>query len=133
MGVIATATCGCGALRAEVSEAPLRISACHCDDCRRLSGSAFTLNARFEDGAVTVTGASRTFARRGDEGSTIYNGFCPSCGVTVFYRNSDVPGMVAVRVGCFVPPDLPAPDVTVYDDRRPDWLRFDVEGIERWS
>ena len=127
-----TARCACGQLSVTVDGAPVRAAICHCDDCRRLSGSAFSWNARWADDAVTVSGAARIFERHGDEGSTIANHFCPDCGVTVFYRNSDVAGYTAIRVGCFGRPDGLAPGFSVYDERRPDWIVL-PDALERWN
>ena len=112
--------CACGALQVTCDGAPLRVAACHCDDCRRLTGSAFSLNARWPTDRVQVTGDSQEFVRKGDEGSTITNHFCPSCGVSVFY---DVEGLegVAVRVGCLDQRSLFRPDFSVYDNRKPEW------------
>jgi hypothetical protein len=35
--------CQCGAIRYEVSEAPLLVYTCHCRECQRLTGSAFSM------------------------------------------------------------------------------------------
>lgn len=51
-----TARCGCGALRAICVGAPVRVSVCHCLDCKRRTGSAFSWNARFRSARVRVEG-----------------------------------------------------------------------------
>lgn len=119
-----TAACACGALTAVCTGEPLRVAVCHCHACRTRTGTAFSWNARFAADQVARTGESRSFARTGDEGSRITHHFCPACGVSVWYETSDVAG-VAIPVGAFAPgTDLPAPEVTVYDSRRPAWLRL---------
>ena len=35
--------CQCAAMRYEIAEAPLRSYICHCTDCQRITGSAFSL------------------------------------------------------------------------------------------
>ena len=124
------ATCPCGALVARTAAAPIRVSICHCDACRRRTGSAFSWNLRFDDSEVTIEGDAREWSRRGDEGATIRDAFCPTCGGSPFYRNDDLPGMIALRGGA-LGRSAPPPGVSVYHDRCPDWLQ--IEGVDRWS
>ncbi len=115
------ATCACGQLTATTTADPIRTVACHCHACRTRTGSAFSLNTRFAADAVTTQGPSKSFTRTGDEGSKITYHFCPTCGVTVWYQNDQIPG-VMIPGGALAPADLPTPALSVYDVRRPDWL-----------
>jgi len=124
------ASCTCGKLTAIARGEPTRISVCHCLACQRRTGSAFGVQARFPEDAVTIAGESTQFARTGDEGTTARFHFCPVCGDTVFYRMDAIPGFVAIPVGAFADPDFPPPRVSVYEVRRHAWLHLD-EGIER--
>ena len=38
-----TGGCQCGKIRYQVTEAPQSVYTCHCTDCQRLTGSAFSL------------------------------------------------------------------------------------------
>lgn len=124
------ASCTCGKLTAIARGEPTRISVCHCLACQRRTGSAFGVQARFPESAVTIAGQSTQFARTGDEGTTARFHFCPVCGDTVFYRMDAIPGFVAIPVGAFADPGFPPPRVSVYEVRRHAWLHLD-EGIER--
>ncbi|SHI83193.1 GFA family protein [Wenxinia saemankumensis] len=127
-----TAGCACGQLILTCTGDPIRVSICHCHACKRLSGSAFSWNARWESAQVTITGSYREWRRTGDEGTTITNSFCPDCGTTVFYGLGDAEGQIAVRAGCFADETLPPPSVSVYDPaRRVDWLHIDAPGLTR--
>ena len=55
------------------------------------------------------------------EGSAITYHFCPTCGVTVWYLNDQIEG-VMIPGGALAPADMPTPDFSVYDARRPDWM-----------
>lgn len=125
------ATCSCGQLRAECRGEPIRVSVCHCLECKRRTGSAFSWNARFAAENVTISGASHGFARLGDEGSRITHRFCPDCGVTIAYGSSDLDGMIAVPAGCFADPGAPQPSVSVYhaDSHRCGWLAILAEPL----
>ena len=67
--------CQCGAVRYEVEGDSLRVGLCHCTDCRKTSGSAFTLFAIWPRSAFSCTGHIATykgdrFARPADRGSS---------------------------------------------------------------
>lgn len=125
------AGCSCGQLQARCSGEPIRVSVCHCLECKRRTGSAFSWNARYDAANVTVTGQWRSFTRTGVEGSRITQNFCPDCGVTVSYTNSDLAGMIAIPAGCFADPAFPQPAVSVYhaDSHLCGWLRIVAEPL----
>lgn len=95
---------------------------CHCLNCKRRSGSAFSLTARWPAERVTLEGAAHEYRLTGDEGSTATFRFCPSCGATVTFDSDGMPGMIAVPVGAFADPTFPAPTVSVYAVRRHAWM-----------
>ena len=113
------ATCRCGALEALCSGEPARISICHCLDCKRRTGSAFSLNATFRRDRVKIRGEAQSFTRTSDEGYWGRQGFCGRCGTTVYYEIERRSGMITVPVGGFADPDFPPPTVEVYGERRP--------------
>lgn len=116
------AACCCGALRVTTRGEPVRISICHCLECQRRTGSVFGAQARFREEDVEIAGASTTFVRTGDEGTSAEMHFCPTCGSTVYYRPLSLPGFIGVPVGGFGDPSFPAPYVSVYEARRHGWV-----------
>jgi hypothetical protein len=40
--------CACGSIRYQLLTRPMFVNCCHCDDCQRLTGSAFVINAIIE-------------------------------------------------------------------------------------
>jgi hypothetical protein len=128
-----TATCACGQLSIECQGDPVRVSVCHCLDCKKRSGSAFAAQARFPADRVTVSGRSNQWSRVGDEGGGAVFDFCPGCGSTVFYRAVADPDFVAVAVGAFADPSFPPPVYSVYEDRKHAWVEIVGEGIDHYS
>lgn len=124
--MIRQASCACGSLTVTCKTEPLRVSICHCLACKQRTGSAFSWNARFDRSAVEVSGPFNSYTRIGDEGSEITYHFCPTCGVAVFYENSEMPESVMVQAGTFADPAFPAPEVSVYHapDRHVPWLEI---------
>ena len=93
---------------------------CHCLACKRRTGSAFGVQARFPPEMVSIEGRSTQYVRTADSGNPITYHFCPDCGSTVYYRQQ-VPDLIAVPVGAFADPAFPAPRVSVYEARRHAW------------
>ncbi|MBV9881548.1 MAG: GFA family protein [Sphingomonadaceae bacterium] len=122
MTTIREARCACGALSLRAGGDPVRISVCHCLDCKRRTGSAFAWNATYESGAIAVDGTHATWHTTSDEGFWARHHFCPACGVYVFYEIERRPGMISVPAGAFADPDFPPPRVDVYEERRCPWL-----------
>jgi hypothetical protein len=116
------ARCSCGGLKVTCTGDPVRISVCHCLACQRRTGSPFGQQARWPAERVTIEGAASTFVRVGDEGTRVTFRFCPTCGATVYYDISDMPGVIAVPVGAFADPTFPAPTVSVYEGRKHAWV-----------
>ena len=55
-----TASCRCGQLRASVTGEPVRVSVCHCLNCKKRTGSAFAVQARWPRAQVAIEGNSMT-------------------------------------------------------------------------
>ena len=117
-----TASCSCGQLRASIDGEPLRVSVCHCLACQRRTGSVFGAQARFLASAVKISGASTSFVRVGDEGTSATFHFCPTCGATVYYTLAGQEQHVAIPVGAFADPSFPAPTCSVYEERMHSWV-----------
>jgi hypothetical protein len=126
------AACSCEQLRLTAEGEPVRISMCHCLACQRRTGSAFGVQARFEEERVQIEGRFSEHVRVSDDGEARNFYFCPECGATVFYRTASAPELVAVPVGAFADPTFPAPTVSVWESRRHPWLGL-PEDIEHWE
>ncbi|MFZ5616041.1 MAG: GFA family protein [Pseudomonadota bacterium] len=104
---------------------PVRISVCHCLECQKRTGGAFSAQARFPKGDVVfISGTPRIYERTGDEGGKITQRFCGDCGVTVWYTIDADPERIAVALGAFADPAFPQPRFSVYEERKHAWVAF---------
>lgn len=118
-----TASCLCGQLRITTDGDPARVNMCSCTECQRRSGSAFQLGAFFDEGQIrTIEGDSNVYARTGGSGNKIDLHFCPTCGVSVYFRPAARPSIVGIHAGCFADPDFPTPHTAGWTKRRHDWV-----------
>lgn len=126
-----TATCRCGQLSATCSGEPVRISVCHCHWCQLRSGSAFAWQARWPADRVEIAGEWREWVRIGESGSGTRFCFCETCGGTVFYVNDLQPDTIAVAAGGFADADHLAPTISVWEERKRDWVAIVDDGVDR--
>ena len=125
-----TASCRCGQLRATVTGEPVRVSVCHCLDCKKRSGSAFAVQARWPADQFTTDGESRTWSHRADSGNRISHHFCPDCGSSLHYFiEGKFDGLVAIPLGAFDDPYFVSPKFSVWEGRKSNWVEIlgDVE------
>ncbi|MET2825470.1 GFA family protein [Mesorhizobium shangrilense] len=111
MSDVRTGGCLCGAARFRLNGLPLRIGVCHCQDCRRTSGSAFNFFGVWLRSAYEGTGQLGTFAGRS---------FCVTCGSRVASLRADE---AEIMLGCLdeAPSDL-IPAYELWIGRREPWL-----------
>ena len=124
---IRQAQCSCGQIRVLCEGEPAKVSICHCDDCRRRTGSAFGIAAFYDRARITIEGKATRFTRNSDSGHKVDFHFCPMCGSTVYLEPARKPDMIAIAVGAFGDPSFPMPHQSVWDDKRHDWIRFPEE------
>jgi hypothetical protein len=118
------ARCCCGALRAEATGEPSRLTVCHCIECQRRTGSAFGVGAYFPKDQVRTEGPSKIYVRGSDSGRKVELHFCPDCGTSVFWYTEFLPDYVGIGFGTFADP-LPWPTASVWEATRHPWVTFD--------
>ena len=118
--------CDCRAVRYRLLSAPLIVHACHCTQCRRLTGAAFALNALIETELLEILeGEARPVPVVGASGrpQTIFR--CPACQIALW---SHYPGggtkLAFVRVGTLDRPERLPPDIHIYTSTRLPWLEL---------
>ena len=115
-----TGGCLCGSVRYEGTE-QLGGGHCHCDDCRRSSGTGHCSHMLVPDGAFRVSGEIRFYESPADSGNLVNRGFCPNCGSAIYSTNSGMPEMIFVRASSLDDPNVFNPQMVVYTDRAAAW------------
>ena len=128
---VRTAACRCGQVTVRCEGEPVRISVCHCLECKRRSGSAFSAQARWPQDRVQITGETSQWSTVGDSGGVGTFNFCPTCGAAAFYVIDRMPDLIAVPIGAFADPDFPPPQYSVYESRKHAWVKIVGEAVER--
>ena len=92
-------SCLCGLVQYKSTSDPLVIQNCHCDQCRKATGSVFLTNVFIKEENFNLSGETNNFIHLSDAGSEMTKFFCPKCGSQIYGKNSARPGMVTIRAG----------------------------------
>lgn len=116
-----TGSCKCGSVRIAVRGSPVRIGICHCTDCRKESGSAFTFFAVWPAPQFEFKCETKEFEGRR---------FCSICGSRMFSANADE---AEIKLGILAEAPTPlAPTYELWVKRREKWL-VPIEGAEQFD
>jgi hypothetical protein len=98
---------------------PVHVGRCHCADCRKESGSAFSVYAQWPVEALEISGELARFDGRG---------FCPRCGGRILNPPDPGDSLVEIRIGTLdeAPFNL-KPEAEIWTKRRETWIA-PVEG-----
>ena len=120
--------CNCGQVRYSIDAQPVAVAQCHCSNCRRQSGSAFSVNLVVPKDAVTTSGELACYVD-GDtqSGNPVNRLFCPRCGSPILSELTANP-MVAVKAGTLDDPAPFALGISLWNSTRLPWVEV-VEGI----
>ncbi|HEY8518079.1 MAG TPA: GFA family protein [Candidatus Binatia bacterium] len=105
-----TGGCQCGTLRYEIRRTPLVAYNCHCTNCQRIGGGAFsTPLVVLEDGFAFTQGEPRTFEWTSDVGTRRFGWFCGDCGCRIAHGAIPSSGILSVRSGTLDDPSWVEP------------------------
>lgn len=131
-----TGGCVCGKLRFSVTGTPVSVAICHCVNCQRSTGSAFSVSVIFHKPEYSIQGEPAVYDDVGDTGNVVRRVFCGTCGTPIesqsVFSASDY---TVLKSGAFDDPTVFVPDSEVYcASAMPWWLNgIKVPRYERFN
>lgn len=122
-------SCLCGAVSYSAEGDPAAVALCHCDDCQKTSGAAFSVNVIVMTSDFTLDGedALKTFETIGEETQQPrQRKFCATCGSPVVTYLAEMDGMVIIKAGTLDDRSWLAPEMEVWCESKQPW----VDGTE---
>ena len=114
--------CLCGAVELRLSGAPISVTYCHCESCRRATGGPLAVLVGYEAAQVSYPKEKpRSFASSPGKDRP----FCPHCGSRVAFTDARLPGKIYFNVGLLDHPERFAPTCHALAAERLPWLRID--------
>lgn len=114
--------CYCGAVKFEITGKSDWVGHCHCESCRRQSGSVMTTFAGFKHDQIVFTGAMPSRFST-DDGVT--RSFCGQCGSPVSYQSGDRPDDIHLQLGLFDDLEQLVPQDHSFLEEKASWLHAD--------
>ena len=109
-----------------------RVTYCHCTNCKKLSGSAGTVNGRASSEAITVLAGEvllRSF--QPEEGTA--KTFCSVCGSNLFGGGWPDSPSASVRLSALDSPFDRGPDVHIFVRSLAAWETLPTDGADRFD
>ncbi|KAG7055592.1 duf636 domain protein [Colletotrichum scovillei] len=126
-------SCRCGNIKISFTGDPITTAACHCLDCRKVSGSVFGVSILVSAAAFTCDeGTPTDYASTSDSGNEVVNHFCGTCGVTLWADGASSP-FKFVKAGVLddaAALDRLKPAAEIYTCRRAAWCSA-LEGAQQ--
>jgi len=120
-GSAARGGCMCGAIRYEASGDPISVIFCHCESCRKHTGSPVSALAGFHRSQLRFTRGERATY---ESSPGITRGFCGDCGTTLTWEGNDdeLGPLVEIHIGTADEPGNLAPQMHLHHAERVPWF-----------
>lgn len=119
-----TGQCLCGKVNYSLNANPIATAVCHCKNCQRQSGSAFSLVILSPASAVSINGETKTYKDTADSGAALERMFCPDCGSALFSRQPEGPDVLVVKAGTLDDTSWLKPQLHIWCDSAQSWVEL---------
>ena len=123
-----TGGCLCGSIRYEYYGEVGQSSYCHCDDCKKATGGAYTVGIVSQKSKLRMlTGQVKSYTSKADSGRNITRDFCGTCGSPLFTRAEKCPDHIFIKAGSLDKPELVKPSCHTWSEREVEWAYPDKD------
>jgi hypothetical protein len=122
--------CLCGGVRYRFDAKPLAVNACHCDDCKKLTGATHLLMILGARGSFVHEGGDvARYRKRADSGREIDIVRCAECGVRLWHEPLSAPQLVFIAVGTLDNPKWAMPTSHIWVEKASPGVIFQDDAI----
>ncbi len=114
--------CQCGTVQYSVSGEPMMTYACHCTDCQKRTGSAFSMGCIYPLSALSLDGALSTWKRISDDGNSNTRYSCAECGNVIYGVSTIAPEIIKLQPGTLESARAIAVDAHIWLRSACSWL-----------
>lgn len=120
-------SCLCGQVTYSSSaEEPAMMVVCHCADCQKQSGTAYSTNVLVPTSSISFEGESRAqYIVNGASGETVTRNFCKNCGSPLTTELPAFDNLAAVKAGTLSDSSWVKPGVQIWCDNAQPWRTLD--------
>ena len=117
--------CLCGAVKYKLTEKPLFTQACHCKDCKILTGSSYVINSSVLDNTLSIEGEiSSTIKLQAGSGKSVKIFFCKKCGSYIYTDYESAIGRLNIRTKTLEKSDEFPPQAHIFTKYKDEWVNL---------
>jgi len=122
-----TGQCLCGEVKYEFANPPTMTGVCHCKNCQRQAGSAFSTLAGVPKAEFKFTHGTPKLYRDKDtaSGNTVERYFCGTCGSPIYSAIPSQPDTLFLKTGTLDDTSAFQPMFNVWCDSKQNWVKLD--------
>jgi len=113
--------CLCGSVKFSVAEEFDAFYLCHCEQCQKITGSAFAANIITKPENITWVAGEKFISKYRHPSRDFSKSFCKKCGSGLPYINTSATSLV-IPAGSLSGPLTTAPQGQVFISESPNWL-----------
>jgi hypothetical protein len=115
--------CLCGAITYSSDAEPAFTAICHCKDCQRQSGTAFSIVVGVPRDQLEVEGDLSSYSTTGeDHGRETERQFCSACGSPILSMSPGLPGVAVLKAGTLDDTSWLEPQLEVWGRSAQPWV-----------
>ena len=119
-------TCSCGFVKYSINDAPLFTHACHCDDCKKSTGSAFVVHSMILENCFEVMeGELEATTLSTGSGAGYRPFFCKKCGTYIYCKYDMAPGRIIIRTLTLDNSENFSPQAHIFTRSKVPWITLD--------
>lgn len=119
--------CLCGSVRYTAKGDPAGNFLCHCKNCQKQGGSAFSINLVYPEAQFEPVGPVSVYTDTSEAGNPVMRHFCVNCGSPIFSTIPHMPGIIVLKVGTLDDTSSYVPAAEVWCDSRQNWVDFEKQ------
>lgn len=124
-------SCYCGNIQFKLNNKPKLIVNCHCDDCKKRNGSAFSTYIAVSEKEFQIIKGENTLKQYEAKNIGIKY-FCSECGSPVYNKNFRFPELSLIFYGALAKPAGFEPNVNIYCSTKHTWVD-DISNIQSFQ
>ena len=124
-----TGGCICGQVKYQIIDKPLFTQACHCKDCKVLTGSSYVVNSSILENTLIVEGEVSSTELKAGSGASYKTYFCTKCGNYVYADYDSAVGRLTVRTKTLDNAEKFPPQVHIFTKDKDPWLNLSEDVI----
>lgn len=117
-------SCLCGSVRYSSEAEPVMTAICHCDNCQRQTGTAFSIIIGVPESSIVFENSSalKEYLDSGQSGKAVRRKFCQNCGSPILSLVENAPGLGIIKAGTLDDKSWLKPTTQFWCSRAQPWL-----------